>query len=576
MKIKNYFKLIILIILVLMLIVQLSFFFVFSRWENETEKYFFDAFLKQSLQKVEQIQDYVQNVALRISDNDEIKKHLQDHTKTEFLTHKAEIEKDINDMIFAIPQICYVAVVDDGAIKFSTTQEYYKAEYSIFPFGDLVKNVVNEVRSKKLISLFTKGYIVDNEVYFAFSSNIFSEDGAKGDDLVIVFYQLELSGNNYGLLGSKGKIQISIADDNNIIMDSSVPEYIGQSLESTEGADAIANKAKLKKRDWTISCKVFSRHILNSTTVIVAFWFVTILLSIVIIILMSIVMFHIGKSILSIEQDINIVSNGDTTHRLRITTTSELASIAQNVNNMIDLIIEMEENQRITQKKLMLAESVQNKTAMNYLQGQISPHFLYNSMEHIRSIALKSNQEEIAYMVTIMGRCFRYSLDTSLYVSIRDDFDNAFDYFNVINMRRKAPVSMDLNIPDDIFSLSIVKMVFQPIIENSLKHGVKFKENALISISARENGEYVVIKISDNGVGVEGKNLMLLREQLNAQALNYTVEETDHIGLANINKRLKLFYGTDCGLEVDGKVDGGFITTVTIKKSPPNPEKSIM
>ena len=82
MKIKNYFKLIILIILVLMLIVQLSFFFVFSRWENETEKYFFDAFLKESLQKVEQIQDYVQNVALRISDNDEIKKHLQDHTKT--------------------------------------------------------------------------------------------------------------------------------------------------------------------------------------------------------------------------------------------------------------------------------------------------------------------------------------------------------------------------------------------------------------------------------------------------------------------------------------------------------------
>ena len=128
----------------------------------------------------------------------------------------------------------------------------------------------------------------------------------------------------------------------------------------------------------------------------------------------------------------------------------------------------------------------------------------------------------------------------------------------------------DLNI--EVKSLKDVYDEVPDIIED----GKTFKENALISISARENGEYVVIKISDNGVGVEGKNLMLLREQLNAQALNYTVEETDHIGLANINKRLKLFYGTDCGLEVDGKVDGGFITTVTIKKSPPNPEKSIM
>lgn len=576
MKIKNYFKLIILIILVLMLIVQLSFFFIFNRWENETEKYIFDAFVKQSLQKVEQIQDYVQNVALRISDNDEIKKYLQEHTKTEFLTHKAEIEKDIKDMIFAIPQICYVAVVDDGAIKFSSTQEYYKTEYDIFPFGDLVKIVAEEVEREGLISLFTKGYNVDNQVFFAFASNIFSENSARDNDMVIVFYQLELSGNNYELLGSKEKIQISIADDKNIIMDSSVPEYIGQSLESTEGADAIANKAKLKKRDWTISCQVFSKHILNSTSVIVAFWLVTIALSIVIIILMSLVMFHIGKSILSIEQDISIVSNGDTNHRLRITTTSELASIAQNVNNMIDLIIEMEENQRITQKKLMLAERVQNQTAMNYLQGQISPHFLYNSMEHIRSIALKSNQEEIAYMVTIMGRCFRYSLDASLYVSIRDDFDNAFDYFNVINMRRKKPVIIDVNIPDDIYSVSIVKMVFQPIIENSLKHGVKFKEDALISILAHENGEYIKIEISDNGVGIEEEKLMSLCQQLREQELNYNVKETEHIGLANINKRLKLFYGTDCGLEIDSKVNGGFITTVTIKKHPPNADKSIM
>lgn len=194
------------------------------------------------------------------------------------------------------------------------------------------------------------------------------------------------------------------------------------------------------------------------------------------------------------------------------------------------------------------------KTNMEYsaLQNQINPHFLYNTLDAIRSQALAAGETEIADMTGKMSRFYRYSIkNRGDLVPLGEEVRNVEDYFSIQQYRFENRFSLEILCDDpEIFYCYIPKMTFQPIVENSLYHGLEMRKGAgkiTVRISRLEKTIHIVI--SDNGKGMDEPALEKIRERLDGR-LPREENRGKRTGIAiyNVNKRLKILFGDAYGL----------------------------
>lgn len=189
------------------------------------------------------------------------------------------------------------------------------------------------------------------------------------------------------------------------------------------------------------------------------------------------------------------------------------------------------------------------------LQNQINPHFLYNALECVRGRAIIDNVPEIADMVQALARYFRYSINSkSNIVTIQDELENIENYLKIQQFRFNNRFNIDISYEseDDILEAIIPKLTLQPILENSILHGFERKiGTANLKVEIIATRKNINILISDDGIGISKDKLKMLRDRIN----QYNVldqHSNDHSGLAlpNINKRLKLFFGDEFGINI--------------------------
>jgi two-component system sensor histidine kinase YesM len=222
-------------------------------------------------------------------------------------------------------------------------------------------------------------------------------------------------------------------------------------------------------------------------------------------------------------------------------------SISKEFDELIALL--MEENQS---DKLL----EENRRQAQYLalQNQINPHFLYNTLEAIRSEALIGGLVNVAEMSETLARFFRYIIsNTSGLVLLEDELKNVKDYFAIQKFRFGDRMSLDLKISPDnpILGYHLPKLILQPIVENAIIHGLEEKvEGGTITISAEHNENDVVIIIEDDGVGMDSKVLVELNRKLNDHSPRKDDGEKKKggIAIANVNERLQLLFGLQYGL----------------------------
>ena len=197
---------------------------------------------------------------------------------------------------------------------------------------------------------------------------------------------------------------------------------------------------------------------------------------------------------------------------------------------------------------------------LSLLQKQINPHFLYNTLEAIRSESITQHVPQIAKMTRALAMFFRYSIDTEdELVTIEDELKNINYYFEIQKYRFNNRFDLKINInPDDKIFLKclIPKLTIQPIVENCIFHGLETKLGpGDIRIHFLRTMTRFIICISDNGVGIEARELRELNDMLNDTEMNIKIRtigshsETG-IGLVNINQRIKLAFGDDYGIIV--------------------------
>ena len=207
---------------------------------------------------------------------------------------------------------------------------------------------------------------------------------------------------------------------------------------------------------------------------------------------------------------------------------------------------------------------------MRALEAQIDAHFLFNTLETINSIAEIEEVEPIQTISMALASMFRYSIKTqSELVPLRDEIDHIKNYLSIQNIRYDNRFTVDIRIAEECMDERVLKLILQPVIENSINHGFKrcqIRGNILIEAYTDDHDLY--IKISDDGVGMSKANLdnlqALLCSKPEMEELGKRVYES--IGIKNINSRIQLYYGTMYGLTVDSVENEGTTTVITVPR----------
>lgn len=201
------------------------------------------------------------------------------------------------------------------------------------------------------------------------------------------------------------------------------------------------------------------------------------------------------------------------------------------------------------------------------LQSQINPHFLYNTLQVIGGMALRKNAPEIYSVTTALGDILRYSLNfTDETVALGEELHYFESYLSIQKQRFGDKLHISIDVPKGLETAPVPKLILQPILENSFRHGLPEKEACWdISIKAVHNDGRLEITVSDNGVGIPAEKLSELQETL--RTANYSALRSGrHIGLANVNMRIRLRDGGDpFGVDIQSVEGEGTVVTLMLR-----------
>lgn len=219
--------------------------------------------------------------------------------------------------------------------------------------------------------------------------------------------------------------------------------------------------------------------------------------------------------------------------------------------------------------RINFEEKIQLKEMqLNFLQSQISPHFVYNSLQVISSIAIVHGISEIEKVSDSLAKLMRYSLQIDeKEIPIEQELEIVRNYLDIQSIRFTDKVEYSIEIDDDVRCLPIIKMILQPIAENSIKYGVESTgKKTNVSVIVSKSSSFLSISIQDNGPGLSESRLKELKEMLSSnqiQTMNKS-EHSNHLALSNICRRLKLYYGDSAGLEITSEINEGCQVKITI------------
>lgn len=201
-----------------------------------------------------------------------------------------------------------------------------------------------------------------------------------------------------------------------------------------------------------------------------------------------------------------------------------------------------------------------NKRQAQYLalQNQINPHFLYNTLESIRGEALIAGMDNIADMTEALAKFFRYTITkVENLVSVEEELDNCETYFLIQKYRFGSRLQLHILYEEEsresIMNCNIPKLTLQPILENSIIHGTELKiGTGNLTIQFEQTDKRLIIRISDDGAGMDEQTLAKLNRQLGrgGRALTDQEEKRGGIALVNVNNRIHLLFGEEYGMHI--------------------------
>ncbi|MCM3595599.1 sensor histidine kinase [Metabacillus idriensis] len=270
------------------------------------------------------------------------------------------------------------------------------------------------------------------------------------------------------------------------------------------------------------------------------------------------VSFKITSPIRILLQNIEQVEKGNMKIASQSFGSDEIGILGFRFQQMIERI-----NQLITREYKLELENKTNQ--IKVLQSQINPHFLYNALQSIGTVALKNKVPQIYSLITHLSKIMRYGMNMEedlVPLSKEITYTNA--YLLLQKERFGDHLHYHVEVEQNVQQIPVPKMILQPIIENYFKHGFDIREGiGSIELKCYREEDELVLRISDNGFGVTPQRLNEIYEHFRADALNKKGPKTN-IGLKNVYSRLKLYYDHKAKLFLENKEEGGFMVTMRL------------
>ncbi|MBE5914977.1 MAG: HAMP domain-containing protein [Pseudobutyrivibrio ruminis] len=284
---------------------------------------------------------------------------------------------------------------------------------------------------------------------------------------------------------------------------------------------------------------------------------IVLVLSVVLIVLFLYITKTLAKPLEKLTSTVSQISDGDTNLRIDYTGPDEIGQLGSEFNHMLDEIENLIGQEY--ENKLLL-----NKAEYKALQAQINPHFLYNTLDTMSSIASIQNCEIVSRLCQSLSGIFRYSLDMKHpYSTVAQEINHLKNYIFVMDVRMGNVVEYRFDIAEEVLQDTIPRISLQPLVENAINHGIKNKHgDKIISIRAFIEDENLIIEVEDNGTGFDATEMNKRLEE-NDRML---VEEGNSIGIYNINARLKMLYGEEYGLKVYSELNKGTLVKLWIPR----------
>ncbi|MFB9753056.1 sensor histidine kinase [Paenibacillus hodogayensis] len=259
----------------------------------------------------------------------------------------------------------------------------------------------------------------------------------------------------------------------------------------------------------------------------------------------------IAHPIQRLWKGMNAVGRGNFNVRLENDRFDEIGSLTRAFNKMVEDQKNLIENHYEQQLRL-------SNTELKFLQSQINPHFLYNTLDSIYRAAHNYEASEVSEMVLNLSRFFRLSLSKGRDTfTVEETVTHLHYYIRIQQLRFLESFTVRYELQEESKPVHVLKLLLQPLVENAILYGLEDKTDGELLISSRVESDFLILSVEDNGAGISKERMDRIRERL-GQVSENTVDlsylegnPTDVYGLRNVYSRIKLFYGNRAELAID-------------------------
>ncbi|HRU42610.1 MAG TPA: sensor histidine kinase, partial [Candidatus Diapherotrites archaeon] len=271
------------------------------------------------------------------------------------------------------------------------------------------------------------------------------------------------------------------------------------------------------------------------------------------------------RPINNLARHVNEIAKGNftgNTFEASRTITNEVASLEKDIQKMEIGI------QKLIQDNIHRAEE-KRLLEIKMLQSQINPHFLFNTLENINWMAQLNGVPEISETVSALAKLIDGSIGRGdRTISLREELEYIDNYMTVLKNRYEDKFEVIKILDDGLMDKKIPRLLIQPLVENAVKHGIgKSRRKGIIRLEAFREEGHIVFEVEDNGMGMTAEELEALNKRLQEDELilegNGTAPARKSIGLENVNRRIKLLYGSSYGVKIESSYDE--YTKVTVR-----------
>lgn len=338
-----------------------------------------------------------------------------------------------------------------------------------------------------------------------------------------------------------GKYDENIEElDNNIyilteLIQDDIQYYIYYQMQSME---KVTNELNNQVNDFLVVCRIMIAALI-----------------IIVMVITVLIVSGILRPLKELYHATEKMAGGDFNARTCIDTHDEIAVLSKGFNNMAENIQTLFGKIKEDERKL-------RRVDLRLLQEQINPHFLYNILDTIVWLIEGNETEKAVDMVVTLSDFFRLVLSKGKeFISIKEEEQHISSYLKIQEMRYHDILEYDIQIDQVLYGYQILKLTLQPIVENALYHGIKYKRaKGYIHINGEKEGNIIRLVVRDNGVGMDEDELEQIREEISRPC-----QETEKgFGLANVNERIRMYFGPEYGMIIHSEKGKGTIVEILI------------